>query len=95
MWVHFRLGGGLLLLVLAGNGSPALGQSTVVADRTDTGVILRPVDGERAPPFQDGRTMLLKIGPALTSSQELFVLTREADGIRRERVIGVRFVPLR
>jgi mannose-6-phosphate isomerase-like protein (cupin superfamily) len=66
----------LLLLVLAGSGSPALGQSSVVADRADTGVILRPADGG-VPPFQDGRTMLLKIGPTLTSSQELFIAVEE------------------
>jgi protein-L-isoaspartate(D-aspartate) O-methyltransferase len=33
--------------------------------------------------------------PLGTSAQELFVLTREAEGIRRDRVIPVRFVPLR
>jgi protein-L-isoaspartate(D-aspartate) O-methyltransferase len=33
--------------------------------------------------------------PLGTSSQDLFVFTREAGGIRRERVISVRFVPLR
>ncbi len=77
MWMHLRLGGGLiLLLVLAGSSSPALGQSLDPA-RSDTGVILRPTDGERVPPFRDGRTMLLKIGPSLTSSQELFIATEE------------------
>ena len=74
MGMHLRFGGPLLL-VLAGSGSPALGQSSVVADHADTGVILRPADGEIVPPFQDGRTMLLKIGPSLTSSQELFIAT--------------------
>jgi uncharacterized RmlC-like cupin family protein len=77
MWIHFRFGGGFLLLILAGSGSPALGQSSMVADRADTGVILRPAEGERVPPFQDGRTMLLKIGPTLTGSQELFIGTEE------------------
>ena len=57
MCMHLR-SGGALFVVLAGSGSPVLGQSTVVADRADTGVILRPADGERVPPFQDGRTML-------------------------------------
>jgi protein-L-isoaspartate(D-aspartate) O-methyltransferase len=33
--------------------------------------------------------------PLGTSAQELFVLTREPEGIRRERVAPVRFVPLR
>jgi hypothetical protein len=74
--MHLRFDG-FLLLVLAGSGSPALGQSSLVADRADTGVILRPADGERVPPFQDGRTMLLKIGPTLTSSQELFIAVEE------------------
>ena len=64
MWMHLRLGGGFLLLVLAGSGSTALGQSSLVADRADTGIILRPADGERVPPFRDGRAMLLKIGLA-------------------------------
>ena len=77
MWMHLRQGGGLLLIAAAGNGAPALGQSPMVVDRGDSGVILRPADGERVPPFQDGRTMLLKIGPSLTSSQELFIATEE------------------
>ena len=77
MWMHLRLGGGLILLVLAGSCSPALGQSSLVPDRSDTGAILRPTDGKRVPPFRDGRTMLLKIGPKLTSSQELFIATEE------------------
>jgi quercetin dioxygenase-like cupin family protein len=76
MCMQLRLGGGFLLMMLAGSGSPAPGQS-VVADRADTGVILPPTEGERVPPFQDGRTMLLKIGPTLTSSQELFIATEE------------------
>jgi hypothetical protein len=75
MWMHLGRGGGLLLVVAAGNG--ALGQSSMVADRADTGVILRPAEGERVPPFQDGRTMLLKIGPTLTSSRELFIAAEE------------------
>jgi protein-L-isoaspartate(D-aspartate) O-methyltransferase len=33
--------------------------------------------------------------PLGTGSQELFVFTREAGGVRRERVAPVRFVPLR
>ena len=33
--------------------------------------------------------------PLVTNSQELFVFTREGGGLRRERSIGVRFVPLR
>jgi quercetin dioxygenase-like cupin family protein len=73
--MHLKVGGSLLV-VLAGS-SPVLGQSTVVTDRADTGVILRPADGVRVPPFRDGRTMLLKIGPTLTSSQELFIATEE------------------
>jgi mannose-6-phosphate isomerase-like protein (cupin superfamily) len=77
MWMHLRQGRGLLLVVAAGNGAPALGQSSMVADRADTGVILRPAEGKRVPPFQDGRTMLLKIGPTLTSSQELFIAAEE------------------
>jgi mannose-6-phosphate isomerase-like protein (cupin superfamily) len=77
MCMYLRFGGGFLLFVLAESGSPALGQSSLVADRADTGVILRPADGERVPPFQDGRTMLLKIGPTLTSSQELFIAVEE------------------
>jgi quercetin dioxygenase-like cupin family protein len=77
MWMHLRQGGGLLLVVAAGAVAPARGQSSMVADRADTGVILRPADGARVPPFQDGRTMLLKIGPSLTSSQELFIATEE------------------
>ena len=77
MWMRLKLSRGLLLLIVAGRGSPALGQSSMVADRADTGVILRPVEGERVPPFHDGRTMLLKIGSTLTSSQELFVATEE------------------
>jgi quercetin dioxygenase-like cupin family protein len=77
MWMHLGRGGGLLLMVAAGSGAPALGQSSMVANRADTGVILRPADGERVPPFQDGRTMLLKIGPTLTSSQELFIAVEE------------------
>jgi quercetin dioxygenase-like cupin family protein len=76
MRVHLRLDGGfILLLVLAGSSSAALGQS--VPARPDTGTILRPIDGERVPPFRDGRTMLLKIGPSLTNSQELFIATEE------------------
>ena len=77
MWMHLRLGGGLLLVILAGSGGSDLGHSPIVATRADSGVILRPADGERVPPFQDGRTMLLKIGPTLTSSQELFIATEE------------------
>ena len=78
MWMQLRLGGALiLLLVLAGSCSPALGQSSLVPDRSDTGAILRPTDGELVPPFQDGRTMLLKIGPTLMGSQELFIATEE------------------
>jgi quercetin dioxygenase-like cupin family protein len=76
MWIHLGQGG-LLLLLAAANGAPALGQSSGVADRADSGIILRPADGERVPPFQDGRTMLLKIGPSLTGSQELFIATEE------------------
>src|SRR5512134_2421583 len=77
MYIRLRFGDGFLLFVLAVSGSPALGQSSRVADRADTGVILRPGDGERVPPFQDGRAMLLKIGPTLTSSQELFIAVEE------------------
>ena len=78
MWMHLRLNGGLiLLLMLAASCSPALGQSSVVRNRADTGAILRPKGGERVPPFRDGRTMLLKVGPSLTSSQELFIATEE------------------
>jgi quercetin dioxygenase-like cupin family protein len=77
MWMHLGFSGCLLLLVLDADGVPALCQSSGIADRADTGVILRPADGERVPPFQDGRTMLLKIGPSLTSSQELFIATEE------------------
>jgi quercetin dioxygenase-like cupin family protein len=76
MWMDLRQAG-LLLLIATGNGAAALGQSSKVADRADSGAILRPADGERVPPFQDGRTMLLKIGPSLTSSQELFIATKE------------------
>ena len=74
MGMQLRQGGLLLLFLTAGPGAPALGQ---VAERADSGVILRPTDGERVPPFQDGRTMLLKIGPSLTSSQDLFIATEE------------------
>ena len=84
MWTHLGWGGGLVLMVAAGSGAPALGQSSMVANRADTGVILRPADGERVPPFPDGRTMLLKIGPTLTSSQALFIAVEEIvlrDGI--------------
>ena len=77
MWMNVKLRSGLFLVVLIGSGAPALGQSSTVANRADTGVILRPADGERVPPFQDGRTMLLKIGPTLTSSQELFIAVEE------------------
>jgi quercetin dioxygenase-like cupin family protein len=76
MGMHLRQGG-LLLLLAAGNVVPARGQSSMVTDRADSGVILRPADGERVPPFQDGRTMLLKIGPSLTGSHELFIATEE------------------
>jgi mannose-6-phosphate isomerase-like protein (cupin superfamily) len=76
MCMHLSFGG-VILLVLAGSGSSALGQSSLVGNRADTAVILRPADGERVPPFQDGRTMLLKIGPTLTSSQELFIAVEE------------------
>ena len=47
MWTHLGRGGGLVLMVAAGSGAPALGQSSMVANRADTGVILRPADGER------------------------------------------------
>jgi quercetin dioxygenase-like cupin family protein len=77
MWTPPALSGSLLLFVLEAGGAPVLGQSPTVADRPDTGVILRPADGERVPPFRDGRTMLLKIGPSLTNSQELFIATEE------------------
>ena len=77
MRTNLRRGGGLLLVMLAGSGAPVLGQSSMFAIRADTGVILRPADGERVPPFQDGRTMLLKIGPTLTTSQELFIGAEE------------------
>jgi mannose-6-phosphate isomerase-like protein (cupin superfamily) len=77
VWMHLRLAGGLLLMVLAGSSESDLGQSPIVASRADSGVILRPADGERVPPFRDGRTMLLKIGPTLMSSQELFIATEE------------------
>ena len=77
MYMQLRLGSGFLLLVLAGSGSPVLAQSALLADRPDTGVILRPADGERVPPFQDGRLMLLKIGPTLTGSRELFIAMEE------------------
>lgn len=40
----------------------------------------------------EGARLVIPLG---TSSQELFVFTREAGELRRERVIGVRFVPLR
>jgi protein-L-isoaspartate(D-aspartate) O-methyltransferase len=40
----------------------------------------------------DGSRLVIPLG---TSSQELFVFTREAGELRRERSIGVRFVPLR
>jgi quercetin dioxygenase-like cupin family protein len=76
MWMHLGFSGGLLLLVLDGGPALALAQSTV-ANVADSGVILRPAEGERVPPFQDGRTMLLKIGPTLTNSQELFIASEE------------------
>jgi quercetin dioxygenase-like cupin family protein len=76
MWMHLGFTGGLLLLVLDRGGALALAQSTVT-DVADSGVILRPAEGERVPPFQDGRTMLLKIGPTLTNSQELFIASEE------------------
>jgi quercetin dioxygenase-like cupin family protein len=75
--MHLRQCGGLLLVLAAGNGAPALGQSSMIADRADTGVILRPAEGEPVPPFLDGRTLLLKIGPSLTNSRELFIATEE------------------
>jgi quercetin dioxygenase-like cupin family protein len=77
MWMHLRQGAGLLLVLAAGNGAPPLGQSSVVGENADTGVILRPEEGERVPPFRDGRAMLLKIGPSLTNSQELFIASEE------------------
>jgi protein-L-isoaspartate(D-aspartate) O-methyltransferase len=40
----------------------------------------------------EGSRLVIPLG---TSSQELFVFTREAGELRRERSIGVRFVPLR
>ena len=40
----------------------------------------------------EGARLVIPLG---TSVQELFVFTREADELRRERSIGVRFVPLR
>jgi protein-L-isoaspartate(D-aspartate) O-methyltransferase len=40
----------------------------------------------------EGSRLVIPLG---TSSQDLFAFTREADELRRERVIGVRFVPLR
>jgi protein-L-isoaspartate(D-aspartate) O-methyltransferase len=40
----------------------------------------------------EGSRLVIPLG---TSSQELFVFTREAGVLRRERSIGVRFVPLR
>ena len=40
----------------------------------------------------EGSRLVIPLG---TSSQDLFVFTREAGGIRREREIAVRFVPLR
>jgi hypothetical protein len=51
MGMHLCQSGGLLLLLAVGNGGPALGQSPTVADGADSGVILRPADGERVPPF--------------------------------------------
>jgi quercetin dioxygenase-like cupin family protein len=66
MWKHLKKVC-LFLVLTAGTGAPGLGQ----------GVILRPADGERVAPFEDGRTMLLKIGPSLTRSQELFIATEE------------------
>lgn len=41
MWGHLSLGGCLLLLVVAGSGPPVLDQAPVLAERADTGVILR------------------------------------------------------
>jgi hypothetical protein len=49
MWIHLGLGGSLLLLVLDSVGAPVLAQSSTVVDRPDSGVILRPNDGERVP----------------------------------------------
>jgi protein-L-isoaspartate(D-aspartate) O-methyltransferase len=40
----------------------------------------------------EGSRLVIPLG---TSSQELFVFTREGGEVRRERSIGVRFVPLR
>jgi protein-L-isoaspartate(D-aspartate) O-methyltransferase len=40
----------------------------------------------------EGGRLVIPLG---TSSQELYVFTREPTGIRRESVIAVRFVPLR
>jgi protein-L-isoaspartate(D-aspartate) O-methyltransferase len=40
----------------------------------------------------EGSRLVIPLG---TSSQELYVVTREAGELRREPVIGVRFVPLR
>jgi quercetin dioxygenase-like cupin family protein len=77
MRMHLRQGGGVLIIAAAANGAPALAQSSMVSERADTGVVLRPAEGERVPPFQDGRTMLLKIGPSLTSSRELFIASEE------------------
>jgi len=77
MWMRLSRVSGLLFALVTGSGVAVLGQSSITTDRADTGVILRPADGERVPPFQDGRTMLLKIGPSLTSSQELFIATEE------------------
>src|SRR5215217_4483673 len=77
MWMRLSRVSGLLFALVTGSGVAVLGQSSITTHRADTGVILRPADGERVPPFQDGRTMLLKIGPSLTSSQELFIATEE------------------
>ena len=77
MWIHLGLVGTVLLLVLDSVDAPVLAQSSTAVDRPDSGVILGPEAGERVPPFRDGRAMLLKIGPSLTSSQELFIAVEE------------------
>jgi mannose-6-phosphate isomerase-like protein (cupin superfamily) len=77
MGMHVGLSGSLLLFMLEAGVAPVYGQSSTVAAHADTGVIVLPTDGERVPRFQDGRALLLKIGPALTGSQELFIAAEE------------------
>ena len=69
-------------LVMAATLCAAIGCRPQPAAHTPSGpggpgAIIAPHEGLAPPPFDDGRSMLLKIGPTLTGSTQLFLVAED------------------